>query len=154
MRFHFLGGASEVGASCTVLEVAGKRLLIDAGVRMRTQRAGSALPELDRLQELGAPDAILVTHAHTDHIGALPLVYLGYPQVPIYTTAPSQALTKVLLQDSLRIMESIRVRSSRRTPRSRNSPSNFANSPRAASRRRSIASPRVRWNSPTGRSSG
>lgn len=106
MRFHFLGGASEVGASCTVLEVAGKRLLIDAGVRMRTQRAGSALPELDRLQELGSPDAILVTHAHTDHIGALPIVYLGYPQVPIYTTAPSQALTKVLLQDSLRIMES------------------------------------------------
>ena len=106
MRFHFLGGASEVGASCTVLEVAGKRLLIDAGVRMRAQRAGSALPELDRLQELGAPDAILLTHAHTDHIGALPIVYLGYPQVPIYTTAPSQALTKVLLQDSLRIMES------------------------------------------------
>jgi Cft2 family RNA processing exonuclease len=104
VRFHFLGGASEVGASCTVLEVAGKRLLIDAGIRMRP-REGSSLPELDRLQELGAPDAILVTHAHTDHIGALPIVYLGYPQVPIYTTAPSQALTKVLLHDSLRIME-------------------------------------------------
>ena len=106
MRFHFLGGASEVGASCTLLEVAGKKLLIDAGIRMRTQRAGSALPELDRLQELGAPDAILVTHAHTDHIGALPIVYLGYPQVPIYMTEPSRALTQVLLQDSLRIMES------------------------------------------------
>ena len=105
MRLHFLGGANEVGASCTLLEVAGRKILVDAGIRMKP-RSGSSLPELDRLQELGAPDAVLLTHAHTDHIGALPLVYLAYPAVPILTTAPTKALTKVLLADSLRIMES------------------------------------------------
>lgn len=105
MKLHFLGGANEVGASCTLLEVAGKRILVDAGMRMQ-KREGSSLPDLSRLQELGKPDAILLTHAHTDHIGALPLVYLGFPGVPIYTTPPTKALSQVLLQDSLRIMES------------------------------------------------
>ncbi len=105
MQLHFLGGANEVGASCLMLEVAGKKILIDAGIRMTT-RKGSQLPDLTRLQELGPPDAILLTHAHTDHIGALPLVHLAYPHMPILCTDPSKALTKVLLQDSLRIMES------------------------------------------------
>ena len=105
MKFHFLGGASEVGASCTLLEVAGKKILVDAGIRMQ-KREGSALPDLTRLQEVGSPDAILLTHAHTDHIGALPLVYLGFPKVPIFTTEPTRSLSRVLLQDSLRIMES------------------------------------------------
>ena len=105
MQLHFLGGANEVGASCLMLEVAGKKILIDAGIRMTT-RKGSQLPDLTRLQELGPPDAILLTHAHTDHIGALPLVHLAYPHMPIWCTEPSKALTKVLLQDSLRIMES------------------------------------------------
>jgi len=105
MKLHFLGGANEVGASCLMLEVAGKKILVDAGMRMN-RRNGSQLPDLSRLQELGAPDALLLTHAHTDHIGALPLVHLAYPQMPILTTEPTKALSRVLLQDSLRIMES------------------------------------------------
>lgn len=103
MRLTFLGGANEVGASCTLLEVAGKRILVDAGIRM--VRSGSNLPELERLQEGDPIDAVLLTHAHTDHIGALPLVHLAFPRAPIITAAPSKALARVLLQDSLRIME-------------------------------------------------
>ena len=105
MRLHFLGGANEVGASCLLLEVAGKRILVDAGIRMQ-RRHGSQLPDLSRLQEGGSLDAVLLTHAHTDHIGALPMVHLAYPQVPIFTTEPTRALSRVLLQDSLRLMES------------------------------------------------
>ena len=105
MRLHFLGGANEVGASCLLLEVAGQRLLVDAGIRMQ-KRDGSQLPDLSRLQEGGPLDAVLLTHAHTDHIGALPMVHLAYHRVPIFTTEPTKALSRVLLQDSLRLMES------------------------------------------------
>lgn len=102
MKVTFLGGASEVGASCTLVEVGGKRILVDAGVRMGE---GDALPDLAKLQEGGAVDLVLLTHAHTDHIGALPLVHLAYPKVPVLTTAPSLALMRILLQDALKIME-------------------------------------------------
>lgn len=102
MKIRFLGGASEVGASCTLVEVAGKRILVDAGVRMGE---GDPLPDLAALQEAGPIDLVLLTHAHTDHIGALPLVHLAYPKVPVLTTAPSLALMRILLQDALKIME-------------------------------------------------
>ena len=105
MKLTFLGGANEVGASCTLLEVAGKRILIDAGIRMGAKEA-DRLPNLAQIQDGGALDAILLTHAHTDHIGALPLVHIAYPRIPIFTTAPTKRLTQILLSDALRIMES------------------------------------------------
>jgi len=105
MKITFLGGADEVGASCTLLEVAGKRFLIDAGIRMGAKE-GDQLPHLAQIQEGGPLDAILLTHAHTDHIGALPLVHIAYPEIPIVTTPPTRRLTQILLADALRIMES------------------------------------------------
>ena len=86
-----------------MLEVSGKRVLVDAGIRMGSK--GSPLPDLERLQELGAPDLILVTHAHADHIGALPLVHLAFPTAPVVTTAPTKALMEILLGDALKIMD-------------------------------------------------
>lgn len=105
MKITFLGGANEVGASCTLLEVAGKRILVDAGIRMGAKE-GDQLPNLAQIQDGGSLDAILLTHAHTDHIGALPLVHIACPKIPIFTTAPTQRLTKILLSDALKIMES------------------------------------------------
>lgn len=104
MKLLFLGGADEVGASCTFLEAAGRRVLVDAGIRMQA-RDGDQLPHLARLEETGPLDAILVTHAHTDHIGALPLVHLARPEVPLITTPPTLSLMRILLGDALRIME-------------------------------------------------
>lgn len=104
MKIHFIGGAHEIGGSCSVVEVGGRRLLIDCGQKMGGGDI-DRLPDLARVQELGPIDAILVTHAHADHIGALPLIHLAYPQAPIYTTEATHALMKVMLADSLRIME-------------------------------------------------
>jgi len=110
MRLTFLGGADEVGASCILLEIGGKRLLIDAGVRpspkARWGLAGDQLPDLSLIDQAGGPDAILVTHAHTDHTGALELVVARYPDRPVYGTPVTQALTRVLHADSRRIMQS------------------------------------------------
>ncbi|TVR22822.1 MAG: MBL fold metallo-hydrolase [Anaerolineaceae bacterium] len=109
MRLTFLGGADEVGASSTLVEIAGKRLLIDAGIRIspRSNRGiqNDQLPDLQRITEAGGPDVILVTHAHTDHTGALPLVMEQYPHVPVMATRPTQVLTRILQKDAQRIMK-------------------------------------------------
>ena len=102
MRCHFLGGAAEVGASCLLIEAAGRRILVDAGIRMQ---AGDSLPDLSRLQELGGVDAIVITHAHADHIGALPLAAGAFPSAPILATPATTALMTVMLEDAVRIGE-------------------------------------------------
>lgn len=110
MKLTFLGGADEVGASCTLVEIAGKKLLIDAGIRISPKSnrgiANDQLPDLQPITEAGGPDYILVTHAHTDHTGALPLVMEQYPYTPVLMTRPTEALTRVLQKDALKIMGS------------------------------------------------
>ncbi len=102
MELAFLGGAGGVGASCLALDIAGRRVLIDAGVRMD--------PTADRLPDLAQLDrrdlaAIFVTHAHADHIGALPLVHQHFPATPIYASPATIRLMEVMLADALRVME-------------------------------------------------
>ena len=107
MKIIFLGGADEVGASSTIIEISGKRILVDCGIRPSPKaRGGLAGDQLPNLEQITAPDAILVTHAHTDHTGALELVAGRFPDVPVYATAPTIALTRVLHQDARRIMQS------------------------------------------------
>ncbi|RPI99511.1 MAG: MBL fold metallo-hydrolase, partial [Chloroflexi bacterium] len=110
MRLTFLGGADEVGASSTLIEIGGKQLLVDAGIRIspRTSRGiqNDQLPDLRPISEAGGPDFILVTHAHTDHTGALPLVVERYPHVPVIATRPTVDLVRILQADAQRIMHS------------------------------------------------
>lgn len=110
MRLTFLGGADEVGASSTWIEMGGKRILVDAGIRIspRSNRGiqNDQLPDLAPISEAGGPDYILVTHAHTDHTGALPLIVEQYPHVPVFGTRPTLALTRILQADAQRIMQS------------------------------------------------
>src|SRR5205807_1797095 len=63
MELTFLGGASEVGASCTLMHIVGHRLLIDGGMRPAAREGQSRLPDLTLL-ETAPPEALLITHAH------------------------------------------------------------------------------------------
>jgi len=101
MEIVFLGGAKEVGASCVLIKAGGKNILIDSGIRMKEDK----LPNLQVLRELGGVDVCLISHAHLDHIGSLPLIAREYPHIFFYTNQPTKDLIKVLLYDSLRIME-------------------------------------------------
>jgi uncharacterized protein len=108
MRITFLGGADQVGASSLLIEIAGRRVLVDAGIqpspRARWGLGGDQLPDLAQVDRAGGVDAILVTHAHTDHTGALELVTERY-RCPVYATPVTIALTRVLHADSRRIMQ-------------------------------------------------
>lgn len=111
MKLTFLGGADEVGASCSLVEAAGARILVDCGIRPSARAAAGLEP--DQLADLsliensgqGRLDAVVVTHAHTDHTGGLELIVQRYPGVPVYATAPTLALIRILHQDARRIMQ-------------------------------------------------
>ena len=77
-------------------------MLVDAGVR---PGAPDPLPDLARLQDMGGIDAMVVTHAHADHIGALPLVAGAFAAVPCVATPATVALMEVMLRDSVRIAQ-------------------------------------------------
>ena len=67
-------------------------------------RQGEILPWLALVEERGGLSAIIQTHAHLDHSGALPLAYDSF-RVPIYLTPPTLSIITTLLSDALKIME-------------------------------------------------
>jgi len=110
-----LGGAGEVGASCGLLCIGDRRVLIDAGMRPSARAGQDRLPALDRLAA-EPPEAILVTHAHIDHTGALPLASELFPTAPIYCTETTLLLMRLLLADSVRVMEAEHLAQEGETP--------------------------------------
>ena len=65
-----LGGAEEIGANAFYLEMDGTGVLIDAGLHPR-HRDERAFPDLDALGQRPV-DMMVITHAHTDHLGGVP----------------------------------------------------------------------------------
>ncbi len=100
IEISFLGGASSIGASCTLVRAAGVCFVVDCGVRY----SGSGpLPDLSRLAGTRV-DAVLLTHAHMDHSGGLPVLAEACPGAPVFATPPTIDLVGILLRDSLRLM--------------------------------------------------
>jgi len=102
MQLTFGGGASEVGASFIVLKIDDKNIALDCGIRMNTN---DSLPDFSFLGKCGPVDAIILSHAHMDHSGALPILSREYPYAKIYMTHATKDLIRVLLYDSLKIMD-------------------------------------------------
>ncbi len=100
IELSFLGGASGIGASCTLVRVGDTTLVIDCGVRYS---GTSALPDLSVLADQ-VVDAVLVTHAHMDHSGGLPVITEACPAAPVLATPPTIDLVAILLRDALRLM--------------------------------------------------
>ncbi len=101
-----MGGAGEVGASCHLLQIAGKNIVIDSGLRPN-RRGEASLPNFELLQALtrGKVDLFLLSHAHIDHTGSLPLMHAQYPATPMLCTEPTQVIVDILLRDTIKIMD-------------------------------------------------
>ena len=105
MNIYPFGGANEVGASSTLIEIDSYRILVDAGIRMGPGQ-DFQLPDFPDFDKEGMPDAVLVTHAHTDHTGALPVLRdLWLAGVKLYWTPSTKAISHVLLKDSAKRMQ-------------------------------------------------
>lgn len=102
MKAVYLGGASEVGASSIFLNIGGHNILLDSGIRQ--SKSKDRLPDFSVLKDLGDIEAIIISHAHMDHIGSLPLISKEFPKANIYMNRMTLELSRVLLYDSLKIM--------------------------------------------------
>ena len=101
MKLHFLGAAHEVTGSCTLLTTDRHRILVDCGMEQ-----GVDIYENPDLPLLPADiDAVLLTHAHIDHSGRIPMLVAKGFSGPIYTTVATAALCKIMLMDSAHIQE-------------------------------------------------
>ena len=102
MKLTFLGANHEVTGSCTLLETGGLHFLIDCGMEQgRDVYENQPLPIAP-----GEIDGVLLTHAHIDHSGHLPLLAKQGYRGPIYATRPTCRLCGIMLRDSAHIQES------------------------------------------------
>lgn len=102
MKLHFYGADRCVTGSCHCLEVNGKKILVDCGLQQGRD-------ELDNRYLAFAPgniDILLVTHAHIDHTGRIPLLVKNGFHGRILTTRLTADLMKIMLLDSAHIQES------------------------------------------------
>ncbi len=102
MKLTFFGAAKAVTGSCYCLEVGGKKILVDCGLQQgRDERDNSVLDFAPNYI-----DYVLVTHAHIDHSGRLPLLIKQGFQGPIFATRLTGELLSIMLRDSAHIQES------------------------------------------------
>ncbi|QNP40553.1 MBL fold metallo-hydrolase RNA specificity domain-containing protein [Lysobacter solisilvae (ex Woo and Kim 2020)] len=113
MRVHFHGAAGEVTGSLHEVEAAGRRVLLDCGMIQ-----GS--PEAERRNsdpfpfEASRLDALVVSHAHIDHIGRIPLLVKRGFTGPIFAQEATAALMPIMLLDAASIAENDAERANRR----------------------------------------
>ena len=103
IKLRFLGGAQNVTGSRHMLEVNGTRLLVDCGLYQERQFKDRNWEPFDF--PAASIDAVLLTHAHLDHCGLLPkLVKDGFTG-PIYCTAATAEIARIIMLDSARLQE-------------------------------------------------
>ena len=92
MQVEFLGGAGEIGRSAVLIDGS---LLLDYGM-------ASESPPQYPVGDVD-PDAVVVSHGHLDHVGAVPALLSGTEQPPVHWTPPTRELALTLAEDTLKL---------------------------------------------------
>ena len=92
MDVEFLGGAGEIGRSAVLID---DSLLLDYGM-------ASESPPQYPVGDVD-PDAVVVSHGHLDHVGAVPSLLSGTDRPPIHWTPPTRELARTLAEDTLKL---------------------------------------------------
>lgn len=110
---QFLGAAGTVTGSMHLIQAGGRRVSLDAGL-FQGLKALRLRNWSDRLAEPATLDAVVLSHAHLDHCGALPLLVRRGFRGPIYCTPATAELIQPVLLDSAHLLEEDAERANRR----------------------------------------
>ncbi|HMA46723.1 MAG TPA: ribonuclease J [Frankiaceae bacterium] len=103
LRIVALGGLGEIGRNMTVFEHAGRLLVVDCGVLFpETEQPGVdlILPDFRPIRDrLGDVEAVVLTHAHEDHIGGVPYLLRERPDIPLVGSRFTLALVEAKLAE-------------------------------------------------------
>jgi ribonuclease J len=113
LRMVALGGLGEIGRNMTVFEHAGRLLVVDCGVLFPEENQPGIdliLPDFTALEgRLDLIDAVVLTHAHEDHIGAVPYLLRQRPDIPLIGSKLTLALVKSKLVEHRIVPEEVEV---------------------------------------------
>ncbi|MCH7568566.1 MAG: beta-CASP ribonuclease aCPSF1 [Nanoarchaeota archaeon] len=101
VRLTYLGSGRQVGRSCLLLQTPNSKILLDCGINPGVADGPERFPYLDvsEIGDLNSIDAIILSHAHTDHSCVIPYLYkMGY-KGPVYMTAPTRDISALLALD-------------------------------------------------------
>lgn len=97
-----LGGAGEIGLNCTVIETEDSAVVIDAGLMFPDEHMPGidiVIPDFSYIEEIKTKlKALILTHGHEDHIGAVPFFLKNF-NIPVYATPFTMALVKTKLSE-------------------------------------------------------
>ncbi len=100
-----LGGFQEVGRSAILIQTDESRVLLDCGVKPGFADPSQAYPRLNVGDfDLELLDAVVISHAHLDHSGLLPLLYKYGYDGPVYCSEPTASLMTLLQLDNLDVL--------------------------------------------------
>lgn len=116
MRISFHGAAGEVTGSLHLVEAAGKRLLLDCGMIQGSPEAEARNTDAFPF-EPASLDALIVSHAHIDHIGRIPLLVRRGFDGPIFAQRATADLMPIMLMDAAGIAESEAARANKHRQR-------------------------------------
>ena len=103
MRYLSLGETTDIAASCHHVTFGGTGLVLDAGMDP-DQDGYAALPPFELLRDRPV-DHVVVTHAHHDHLGALPVLTREVPHARVHMSRPTALLAEMLLPSSARLQK-------------------------------------------------
>jgi len=102
LKFTNLTRRTEIGANSYCIEAAGQRLVLDCGMHPK-QEGEESLPNFGVLGDRPL-DAIILSHAHLDHIGTLPVLMRRQPAARIFMTEATAEIGSALLHNSVNVM--------------------------------------------------
>jgi Cft2 family RNA processing exonuclease len=98
IRLHAIGGFSRIGGSSALIQMDNVSILLDCGIN-----SGLARDPVPSFLHKVKPDLVLVSHAHIDHVGALPIVVRNNPGIPVFASAPTKMLAEIMLRDCMKL---------------------------------------------------
>lgn len=107
ITFTNLTGSAEIGSNSYLVDIDGARIVLDAG--MHPKKDGHEACPNYSLIGAADPDSIIITHAHLDHIGTLPILQDKYPGAEVIMTSGTAEIADAMLHNSVNVMTSKRA---------------------------------------------